>query len=157
MAGWTSVRRSSLKDVVIAGLALNAFLGLFYLRRGDICLTPSMVLGVMFPFVIFIFEWRLHQIVWHDVWKKAEKPPDPIDQVIERMLGEASIPFERLGSWKAFKSFKYQFQERYLLGDGTRITLRGQDEPVVYIGPVDMEDEVERLKDLVDGTLATLS
>ena len=154
MVGWTPVKRSSLKDVVIAGIALNAFLGLFYLRRGDICLTQSMVLGVIFPFVIYIFEWRLHQIVWHDVWRKFERTADPIDQVIERMLTKAGIPFERLGSWKAFKSFKYLFQERYLLADGTRISIRGQDEPVVYVGPVSMEDEVENLKGLVDKALA---
>lgn len=150
MAGWTSVKRSSLTDVVIAGIALNAFLGLFYLRRGDICLTQSMVLGVIFPFIIFIFEWRLNGIVLDDVWRKFEKPSDPIDQVIERMLTEASIPFERLGPWQAFKSFKYRFEERYQLEDGTRISIRGEDEPVVYVGPVSMGDEVERLKGLVD-------
>ena len=153
MAGWTSVRRSSLKEVVIVAAALNALFVLFYLRRGDICLTQSMVLGVMFPFVIFVFERRLHSIVWHDVWRKFEKPSGPIDQVVEGMLTEASIPFERLGPWQAFRSFKFRFQERYLLEDGARITLRGQDEPVVYVGPVGMEDEVERLKDLIDAAL----
>lgn len=153
MAGWTSVKRSSEKEVVIVAVALFALIGLFYLRRGDICLTQSVVLGVIFPFVVFVFERRLHAIVWHDVWRKFEKPSDPIDQVIEGMLTEAGIPFERLGSWQAFRSFKFRFQERYLLKDGTRITLRGQDEPVVYVGPVGMEDEVERLMGLVDRAL----
>jgi len=92
LPGWTSVKRSSLKDVAIAAIALSAFVTFFYLRRGDICLTQSIVLAVMFPFVAFIFEWRLHQMVWHDVWRKAEKPSDPIDQVIEGVLGEAGIP-----------------------------------------------------------------
>ena len=54
-----------------------------------------------------------------------------IDHVIERMLTDASIPFERLGSWQASKSFDFRFQERYLLEDGTRISIRGQDESVV--------------------------
>ncbi len=150
MAGWTSVKRSSLKDVVIAGLAFFTLSILYYLRRGDICLVPGMVLAVIFPFIVYILEWRLHSIVWHDVWRKFQKPSDPIEMVIERMLTEASIPFERLGPWQGSKSFKYRFQERYLLADGTRISIRGPKEPVVYVGPVSMVDEVERLKGLVE-------
>jgi len=153
LPGWTSVQRSSLKDVAIAAIALSAFVTFFYLRRGDICLTQSIVLAVIFPFVAFILEWRLHQMVWHDVWRKAEKPSDPIDQVIEGVLGEAGIPFQRLGPWQGIRSFKYRFQQRYLLEDGTRIAVRGEDPPAVYVGPLEMEDEVERLKDLIDGAL----
>ncbi len=153
MTGWTSVKRSSLKEVVIVAIALFALFGLFYLRRGDVCLTQSMVLGVISPFVIYIFERRLHKIVWHDVWRKFERTVDPIDQVIEGMLTKASIPFERLGPWQPSKSFEFRFHERFALEDGTRITLRGQDEPVVYVGPVGMEDEVERLKGLIDKAL----
>jgi len=127
-------------------IALYAFLVLFYLRRGDVCLAQSMVLGVIFPFVIFVFEWRLNSIVWDDVWRKFDKASDP--QVIEGMLKEARIPFESQGPWQAFKSFKFRFQERYLLEDGTRITVRGEDAPVVYVGPVGKD--VEKLKDLIE-------
>ena len=153
MTGWTPVIRTALKEVVITGIAFFTLSILYYLRRGDVCLVPGMVLAVMFPFIIYILEWRLHAIVWHDVWRKFEKPSDPIDQVIERMLTEASIPFERLGPWQAFRSFKFRFSERYLLEDGTRISIRGPDEPVVYVGPVSMGDEAERLKGMVDGAL----
>jgi hypothetical protein len=142
-----------LKDVAIAAIAMFGFVTFSYMRRGDICLTPGLVLGVTFPFIIFIFEWRLHAIVWDDAWRKFEKPSEPVDQVIEGMLTEAGIPFEKQGPWQAFKSFKYRFEERYILPDGTRISIRGPDEPVVYVGPLSMGNEVERLKGLVDGTL----
>jgi hypothetical protein len=108
-----------MKDVVIAAVAMFGLVGFYYLRRGEVCLTPGLVVAVIFPFVILIFEWRLHAIVWDDVWKKFEKPSEPVDQVVERMLKEADIPFERQGPWQAFKSFKYQYQERFLLEDGS--------------------------------------
>ena len=153
LAGWTPVKRTALKDVVVTATALVALFGLFYLRRGDVCLAPSVVLAVIFPFVILVLEWRLHRIVWHDVSRKFEGTAGPVDQVIEGMLTEAGIPFERLGPWQALRSFEFRFEERYALEDGTRITLRGQDPPTVYVGPVGMEDEVERLKGLIDGAL----
>ena len=150
MTGWTSVKRSSLKDVVIASVAMFAFVTFSYLRRGEVCLTPGLVLGVTFPFIVLLLEWRLHAIVWNDVWRKFERPSDPVDQVIEGMLAKASIPFERQGPWQAFRSFKYAFKERYLLPDGTRISIREHDEPMLYVGPVGMEDEVDKLKDLLE-------
>jgi hypothetical protein len=151
LAGWTSVKRTSLKDVVIAAAAMSAFVTFSYLRRGDICLTPGLVLGITFPFIILIFEWRLHAMVWNDVWRKFKKSSEPVDKVIEGMLEEADVPFERLGPWQGFRSFRYAFKERYQLPDGTRISIRDHDEPIVYVGPVVMEAEVERLKGLVDG------
>jgi hypothetical protein len=90
-------------------------------------------------------------IVWDDVWRRFEKATDHVDQVVEGMLGEADIPFERLGPWQGFRSFKYRFSERYLLPDGTRISIREHDEPILYVGPVGMVDEVERLKGLIEG------
>jgi len=153
LAEWKSVKRSSLKDVAIASIAINAFFVIFYLRRGDVCLVQGIVIGAIFPFVAFILEWRLHRIVLNDVWRKFDRPKDPVEQVIERMLTEASIPFEGQGPWQASKLFNYVFQQRYLLEDGSRITIRVKHEPTIYLGPVSMGPEVERLKGLVEKAL----
>jgi hypothetical protein len=141
-----------MKDTAIAVVAIGAFATISYMRRGEVCLAPGLVLVVVFPFIVLALECRLHRVVWDDVWRRFEKVTDPVDQVVVGMLEEAGIGFERLGPWQGFRSFKYRFSERYLLPDGTRISIREHDDPIIYVGPVGMVAEVERLKGLIDRT-----
>jgi hypothetical protein len=139
-----------MKDILIAIVAVLGLVAFSYMRRGEVCLAPGLVLAVIFPFIVLVLEWRLHAVVWDDVWRRFEKAAGPVDKVVEGVLEEAGIPFERLGPWQGFRSFKYRFSERYLLPDGTRISIREHDEPILYVGPAAMVEEVERLKDLLD-------
>lgn len=140
-------------EVVITGVAFFILSILYYLRRGDVCLVPGLVLSVIFPFIVLMLEYKLNGSVWNDEWKKFKKPEEPVDQVIEGVLKEAGLSFEREGSFKPVKSFKYLFIDRFRVEDGTRISYRGEWEHHVYIGPADKVAEVGRLKGLIDGAL----
>ncbi len=150
---WKAVRTSALTEVVVTGVAFFILSILYYLRRGDICLVPGLVLSVIFPFIVLTLEYKLNGTVWQDEWRKFKKPERPVDQVIEGLLEEAGLAFERKGPWKPVRSFKYEFRERYQIEDGTRISYRGEWEHQVYVGPADRVAEVERLKAMVDGAL----
>jgi hypothetical protein len=140
-------------EVVVTGVAFFILSILYYLRRGDVCLVPGLVLSVIFPFIVYTLEHRLNGSVWNDEWRKFKKPEKPVDQVIEGLLEEEGLAFERKGPWKPVRSFKFEFIERFHVEDGTRISYRGEWEHHVYVGPTDKAAEVERLKVLIDGAL----
>ncbi len=153
LTGWASVKGTSIRDVAIAGIAMALLMGFFYLRRGEVCLVPGLVLTVIFPFIVLTLEYRLNSIVWHDEWRKFKRPEAPVDQVIEGLLEETGLAFEREGPWKPIRSFKFTFEERFHIEDGTRVSYRGEWEHHVYVGPADKAAEVGRLKGLIDGVL----
>jgi hypothetical protein len=140
-------------EVVVTGVAFFILSILYYLRRGDVCLVPGLVLSVIFPFIVLMLEYKLNGSVWNDEWKKFKRPEEPVGQVIEGLLKETGLSFEREGPFKPVRSFKYQFIERFRVEDGTRISYRGEWEHHVYLGPADKVAEVGRLKGQIDGSL----